>query len=260
MSAYKVVYMSFWTDAKVADDFSIEERYLYLYLFTNPHTSLCGCYEISLKQHISIETGYTVDKITKLIERLSNIHKVIKYCPETREVLIVNWYKYNWTDSPRFKAALKKEVQNIKCPEFKAYLTALVSGEDTVYSIQDYGIDPTDTDNDLDTDDKPAKKSTAFVPPTVEEVRAYCRERKNNIDADSFVNFYQSKGWMVGKSKMKDWQACVRTWEKNENSKGGGTARQQTTPKVANQFSDFPQRDKSEIDFAELERRKSGFK
>lgn len=60
-----------------------------------------------------------------------------------------------------------------------------------------------------------------FVPPTVDEVRAYCRERGNKVDAESFVDFYESKGWMVGKNRMKDWKACIRTWERNNKEWGG---------------------------------------
>lgn len=59
------------------------------------------------------------------------------------------------------------------------------------------------------------QKGNVFVSPTIEEVKVYCQERKNNVDAEAFVNFYESKGWYVGKNKMKDWQAAVRTWEKN---------------------------------------------
>ncbi|TGJ75364.1 replisome organizer [Caproiciproducens galactitolivorans] len=57
---------------------------------------------------------------------------------------------------------------------------------------------------------------SAFKPPTVEEVRAYCQERKNQVDPERFVDFYSAKGWMIGKNKVKDWKACVRTWEKRE--------------------------------------------
>lgn len=53
-----------------------------------------------------------------------------------------------------------------------------------------------------------------FKKPTLEEVKEYCEERNNGIDAETFINFYESKGWMVGKNKMKDWKASVRTWEK----------------------------------------------
>lgn len=64
--------------------------------------------------------------------------------------------------------------------------------------------------------DAPApKKSTRFIPPTLEEVAAYCKERHNRVDASRFVDFYTAKGWMVGKNKMKDWKSAVRTWERN---------------------------------------------
>jgi Mg-chelatase subunit ChlI len=59
-----------------------------------------------------------------------------------------------------------------------------------------------------------------FVKPTVEEVREYCLERKNNVDPERFVNFYESKDWFVGKNKMKDWRAAVRTWERGNTSSG----------------------------------------
>lgn len=57
------------------------------------------------------------------------------------------------------------------------------------------------------------------IPPSVDDVKAYCEERNNGIDAEYFCDFYQSKNWFVGKNKMKDWKACVRTWERNRKSK-----------------------------------------
>jgi len=65
-------------------------------------------------------------------------------------------------------------------------------------------------------------KSPRFTPPTLEEIEAYCRERNNNVEPVRFFNFYESKGWMVGKNKMKDWKAAVRTWEKREDPKPKG--------------------------------------
>ena len=56
-----------------------------------------------------------------------------------------------------------------------------------------------------------------FTPPSLEEVKAYCSERGNRIDPQTFIDFYESKGWMIGKNKMKDWKAAVRTWERKEN-------------------------------------------
>ena len=60
-------------------------------------------------------------------------------------------------------------------------------------------------------------KEKRFKLPTVEEVRAYCEERQNSVDAEKFVDFYASKGWMVGSNRMKDWQASVRTWERKDS-------------------------------------------
>lgn len=57
-----------------------------------------------------------------------------------------------------------------------------------------------------------------FVPPSVDEVRAYCMERGNSVDPQTFVDFYAGKDWMVGKTKMVDWKACVRTWESRERN------------------------------------------
>jgi len=58
-----------------------------------------------------------------------------------------------------------------------------------------------------------------FKKPSINDVELYCIERDNKIDAISFVNFYESKGWMVGKNKMKDWRACIRTWEMRAKNK-----------------------------------------
>lgn len=74
------------------------------------------------------------------------------------------------------------------------------------------------SDNDNVNDLKENTKRKVFAKPTVEEVKAYCTERKNNVDANKFIDFYESKGWLIGKNPMKDWKACVRTWEKTSNS------------------------------------------
>jgi hypothetical protein len=63
------------------------------------------------------------------------------------------------------------------------------------------------------------KKTTSFQKPTVDEVRAYCEERGNNIDPEKFIDYYNSNGWKVGKSPMKDWKATIRNWERNEKER-----------------------------------------
>ncbi len=69
--------------------------------------------------------------------------------------------------------------------------------------------------------DKPAKART-FKPPSLAEVQEYCAERGNRVDAEHFCDFYASKGWMVGKNKMKDWKAAVRNWERQDAERAEG--------------------------------------
>lgn len=60
------------------------------------------------------------------------------------------------------------------------------------------------------------KNKKKFNKPTIEEIAEYCKERNNGINANAFYDFYESKDWYVGKNKMKDWKACVRTWEQRQ--------------------------------------------
>ena len=70
--------------------------------------------------------------------------------------------------------------------------------------------------NIINTNLTDSNKKALFKKPTLDEVKNYCILRKNNIDASAFVDFYESKNFMIGKNKMKDWKACVRTWESRE--------------------------------------------
>lgn len=74
-----------------------------------------------------------------------------------------------------------------------------------------------DKDKDISFPPNGVKENARAHHPTVEEVAAYCRERGNRVDAERFVDFYASKGWKVGNQPMKDWKACVRTWERRED-------------------------------------------
>ena len=73
---------------------------------------------------------------------------------------------------------------------------------------------------------KTSTHSQKFIAPTLEEVREYCNERNNNVDPQAFIDFYESKGWMIGKNKMKNWKAAVRTWERKDQ---GNTVKKQST-------------------------------
>jgi len=64
-----------------------------------------------------------------------------------------------------------------------------------------------------------SNKKERFKKPSIDQIKGYCKERNNNIDAEAFIDFYESKDWKIGKNKMKDWKAAVRTWERRETKK-----------------------------------------
>lgn len=100
----------------------------------------------------------------------------------------------------------------------------------------------------IDKDSIERGKRTAFTPPTIDQVAEYCRERNNNVDPQRFIDFYESKGWFVGKNKMKDWKAAVRTWEQRDKEE----------PKKPGKALDYSQRQYTESDIAAIERKKLG--
>lgn len=86
-------------------------------------------------------------------------------------------------------------------------------------------------ENNIDRESKKAETAKRFAPPSVKEVQSYISEKEYSVDAESFVAFYASKNWFVGKNKMKDWHAAIVTWEKRNND---FPAKKQTTTKNVN--------------------------
>ncbi len=94
---YRQVFSTFWSDPKVVDSFSPEDKYFYLYLITNEHTNQCGIYQISVKQ-MAFDLGYSIEAVRALIERFQSHLKRIRYNPETREMAVLNWAKHNYPE------------------------------------------------------------------------------------------------------------------------------------------------------------------
>lgn len=130
MATYRNLQMSFWTDGKVQDEMNTDERYFFIYLLTNPHTSNSGCYENGLRQ-MAFESGFEVNDVKKLVKRLEQLD-LIRYDFDTREVLILRWFKYNWTASADFQKSLRYAISLVKNPSFRDYLIACADGHDTV--------------------------------------------------------------------------------------------------------------------------------
>lgn len=218
-----------WNDSKFADDFTPEDKYFWLMLLTTRYGNLAGCFEFSKKQ-MANDSGYNEQTIDNLIYRFVNIHKMIDYDYETKEVLILNWYKYNWTTSPKFEIAIRTFIEKIKSNKFKNHI--IKSYENYIkhrvaipyqYLTDSISIrDSIDVDRELKESIKEKKaKSNRFVKPTLDEIKIFLKEQEYDTDIDGyanrFYNFYESKGWKVGKEKMKDWKAAIRGWLSRDN-------------------------------------------
>lgn len=128
-------------------------------------------------------------------------------------IVIKHWRIHNYIQKDRYKETKYiDEKSSLAFDDNGAYTKCIqpVSIMDTQVRL---GKDRLELGKDR-LDSKP--RSARTIPPTLDEVKAYCKERNNTVDADKWFDHYTANGWMVGKTKMKDWKAAVRTWERNE--------------------------------------------
>ena len=186
---------------------------------------------------LSDRWGWSRNKVKRFLELLEDEQMLnTKRTPKGTLVTIVKYEDYQPLDTSG-EPTIEPTNEPINRP----------TGEPT--------LEPTDEPQNKNIkNDKNIKNNNIrrnFKPPTLQEVQEYCQERNNKVDAQSFVDFYESKDWMVGKNKMKDWKASVRTWERREKNKPS-----QTNPRnPSGGFNDFKQRD---YDYDELEKKLLG--
>lgn len=176
---------------------------------------------VSSIPRISEETSLTVREVRTAITHLKTTGEVTyKTCAKFTIFTVKNYCEYQTSDTQNDRQTTDKRHAN-------DMLTTTIEEYKEIKNIEK---------------EVPKGTKKKFEPPSVDEVRAYCQERGNKVDPQKFVDFYAAKGWMIGKNKMKDWKAAVRTWEKSEN-------------KVAskNQFSDFAMK-QNYGDLTELEK------
>lgn len=102
---------------------------------------------------------------------------------------------------------------------FQDLMTTNGATNSTTDSTTDVQPFPTNNNDNNDNNENKKKREARFIPPTISEVEKYCSEKGYKIDANHFIDFYEAKGWMIGKNKMKDWKAAIRTWAQRSNSK-----------------------------------------
>ena len=229
MAIKRIVSTEFWVDKKVVEQFTPEDKLFFLYLLTNPHTTQLGIYPFITKV-AAFEIGYSTDTISNLLDRFDR-YGIIKYSTESGEIAVKNYLKHSIVKggTPVYDL-LVKEAGQVKDEKLLQFVLSAnnESENDTVRSFVNDMIMKNDNDNDNEDsyhesyhesshDKKDVRKR--FVKPTVEDISAYCNERKNTVVAQRFFDFYESKGWVVGKTPMKDWKAAIRTWEQRDKEK-----------------------------------------
>lgn len=126
-----------------------------------------------------------------------------------------NWERHNGKSAKsRALETEKKREQRSKRPAFVPHLSRICPDDNGTES------GPEKRREEKSNKETKGKKNPQFVPPTIEEVRAYCLERKNGIDPETFIAHYEANGWVQGKGAkpVKNWKACITTWEKNRPS------------------------------------------
>lgn len=208
MAIYRNVQLSFWTDNKVEDEFTPEDKYFYLYLLTNPQTNICGCYEVSYKQMCN-QTGYNRDTIDRLLNRFENVHNMIRYCKETKEILILNWHKYNWSSSSKVITGIESVAKHIKCKDFKDYIYMILDAKrngtdiDYKYSIQ---TSVSDTVSDSITDSDIYKNVIDYLNMVCgTNYRSSTPKTRKQIKARISEGFTENDFYAVIDKKSKEW-------------------------------------------------------
>jgi hypothetical protein len=111
--AKRMIDTQLWNDENIIENFTAEDKYFWLYILTSPHNNICGVFKNS-PTLIARDMGLHKDTVVNLIYRFEKQHCLIAVDKDTNEILILNWYKYNWTKSPKLKCIIEKEAVLIK--------------------------------------------------------------------------------------------------------------------------------------------------
>ena len=167
------------------------------------------------EQMLSVITNTNVDIVRSALKLLVNLKLVEIKDDDTIYMEEVNKMIGSETKWAEYKRNAKASAQNVPLLE-------------NVQSVSNNS--PTEKEKDIeiekDTEKEVCKPQKRFTKPTLDEVKAYCLERNNNVDPEKWYNHYSANGWKVGKNPMKDWKAAVRTWERSDE---GGKPKYQRT-------------------------------
>lgn len=239
MANYRNISMAFWTDSKVEDDFTPEDKYAYFWCLTNPHTNMCGCYEVSIKQ-MAHETGYNTETAIRLLKRLDNDHNVVRYDSNTKELLVLNWWRYNWSTSEKLNKPLLAEIRCVKSDAFREYLAGLYNNRETVTEPYESELDTgrKDTWDNAPPATPAQEKPRARVVPEEKVPRRYGEYHWVRLTDEQYQRLLEDLGEQEllrcityideaaqsngNKNKWKDWNLVIRKCSRNGWGLGRG--------------------------------------
>lgn len=182
---------------------------LWIYLLTNAQQ-----FKETRYQGLVIQRGQVIIGRKKLAKELKMSEQQIRSCinrlKSTNEITTKSTNKYTL-------------ITIVKYDKYQTNLTDINQQNNQVLNQRATNKQPTNNQQ-ITTSNKDKRErekesnyiySTRFIKPSIEEIELYCIERQNNVDPNRFYNYYESNGWKVGKNPMKDWKACIRTWERN---------------------------------------------
>lgn len=163
---------------------------------------------------------------------------------ESGVVVVKHWKIHNYIQKDRYKPTVyTEEKAMLEIKENGSYTeciqdvskmeTQVRLGKDSIVQSNIGELEGDVPDTNVGNTPPTTKR---FTPPTVEQVAEYCRERGNTVDAQRFVDHYTSNGWMVGRTKMKDWKAAVRTWEGKQYGNSRPTYKKQVEDDLSEIF------------------------
>ena len=245
MAIYRQVQIDFWTDSKVSDNFTPEDKYFMLFLLTNPATNMIGCYELS-KKNMSYLLGYSIETINSLIDRFTRIHQIILYDNETKEVLVQNWHKFNWINSPKLLPKMMNDLAQVKSFHFQEIVAELLANFfkrdinlDTLSIPYPYPIDTLtheenknknenkkenknkreskksikESGNGMSTISRPSPDSKPSLSDIIEFFKTKAiNESQIDFTANKFFNYYEARGWLIDGQPIYDWKALINYW------------------------------------------------
>lgn len=201
MSKNRMVDTIFWEDNYSAE-LDPTEKLLFLYFLTNSSTEISGVYQITLKK-VAVETGIDKEMVEKILVRFSDDNKIFFI---DGWIIISNFVKHQNHKSPTI---IKGIVNNwAKLPEnVKSFILAEVKGIDTLSHLIKLNLIKSNLIKE---------NIKAFAIPSLSDVSSFILEKKIKVDAEAFINFYNSNGWKVGANPMTDWRAAILNWEKRK--------------------------------------------